>query len=128
MSSGGYHGSIQTTITGGGKNFKLACDRLRRQWGDTFVAPKPTEDQLRYFNTSIRVEVVSPSGYRRRGYIHMTSGYRPALMLIHRHGSAGSWDLLTENDVVVGAVDERGRLHEVPHDKLQVAVYTGEAR
>jgi hypothetical protein len=86
------------------------------------VAPKITPQQ-RYFFGGRRVEVVSPSGYTRRGRISITTGWQPSLMLMHRKGDMGSSDLLDENDVIVAWIDDKSRRWEVNHDKLQVAVY-----
>jgi len=96
---------------------------MRRKWGDKFVEPKTTQIQQNYFNSDVRVEVVSPCGYKRRGTITITTGWQPSLMLKHRVTDSGSWDLIDERDIIVAAIGTRSVRHELPHDKLQVAVY-----
>lgn len=106
--------------------YRQAIDRLRARHGDKFVEPLATWEQREYFR-NIRVEVVSPSGYRRRGRIGITSGWAPSLMLLPQANSSGSSDLLTDKDIIVAWINN-GKPVYVEHDRLQVAVYTGEAR
>lgn len=96
-------------------------DRLRKRYGDKFVEPSVTREQRIWFGS--RVEVVSPCGFTRRGVISITTGWQPSLLLVHRKNQTGSWDLLKDTDIIVGWVTQRGKLDELPHDYLQVAVY-----
>ena len=102
--------------------YEEAMEQGKRKWGDKFVPPKVTTEQRAFFRGP-RVEVVSPSGYTRRGTISITTGWMPSLMLMHRRGQTGSWDLLKVDDIVTAWIDSRSRKHPVPHDALQVAVY-----
>lgn len=104
------------------QQYQKAVLNLQRRWGDKFVEPEASNQQKIWFG-DMRVEVVSPSGYTRRGTISITTGWQPSLMLIHRRGSSGSWDLLHENDIIVAAITKRSQRIEVAHDKLEVAVY-----
>jgi hypothetical protein len=108
-----------TPVIDGG--YRDAIKRLAEKHGDKFVEPKTTEIQRFYFGE--RVEVVSPSGYKRRGVISITTGWAPSLMLIYRKSNSGSWDLLNDRDIIVAWIDERSVRHRVPHDELEVAVY-----
>ena len=108
------------------EKYDLAIERLRKRWGDKFVEPRTNQKQIWYFG--VRVEVVSPSGYTRRGVIGITSGWAPSLLLVHRRGGSGSSDLLNENDIVVGWVDAKHKLQPIDHDKLQVAVYQSQGK
>ena len=101
--------------------YAKAIADLKHRWGDKFVEPKVTDLQRFYFGD--RVEVVSPYGYTRRGYISITTGWQPSLLLIGRRGQHGSSDLINEKDIIVAWIDSKSRKHPVPHDALQVAVY-----
>lgn len=104
--------------------FNRFLENGRQKWGDKFVPPKTNQQQRAFYHSNTRVEVVSPGGYTRRGCISATTGWEPSLMLMHRRGSSGSWDLLTADDVIVATII-KGKRYPVPHDELQVAVYTG---
>lgn len=101
--------------------YQAAIAGIKQRHGDKFVEPKVTEMQRFYFGS--RVEVVSPSGYTRRGIVTITMGWQPSLMLLSRKGAHGSSDLIDDRDVIVAWIDSKSKRHKVPHDELQVAVY-----
>ena len=102
--------------------YEEAMEQGKRKWGDKFVPPKVTTEQRAFFRGP-RVEVVSPSGYTRRGVISITGGWQPVLILMHRKGDMGSSDILTTEDVIVAWIGNKSTRHEIKHDRLQVAVY-----
>ena len=61
-----------------------------------------------------RVDREAPEGkrtaeYVRRGRVGMTTGYKPAFLLMHRTTDIGSSDVLDAWDVPVGLVDPKGK-------------------
>lgn len=89
--------------------------RFRNRHGDKFVPPKASDRQKEYFGTGQRVEVTTtyPSGetYVRRGTIGITTGWAPALLLMHRRGSMGSSDVLRADDQITAVIDSKGKRH-----------------
>lgn len=69
---------------------------------DLFAAPFG-----RYWETGERIRVEGPAGIRT-GTVGMTTGWRPAFLLMHRSSDLGSWDVLGPNDRVI-AVRHNGR-------------------
>jgi acetaldehyde dehydrogenase (acetylating) len=60
------------------------------------------------YRTDRRVKVVNTdSGHVRTGRVSRTTGWRPALLLIHRSNAHGSWDVLGPHDIV--AAEQHGR-------------------
>jgi hypothetical protein len=86
---------------------------VRRQWGDRADVSgiAAAAHLLPYYGTGTRVRVVTDYGngetYERTGTVSRTTGWRPALLLIHRSNAHGSSDLLSERDRVVAV--KRGR-------------------
>jgi hypothetical protein len=95
-------------------NYEDAIRRGKAKHGEKFVEPSTNELQRRYFDAS-RVEVTttyeSGETYVRRGRISITTGWRPALMLMHTRSASGSSDLLKASDVVTAWIDSRGKRH-----------------
>ncbi len=93
-------------------DYQEALARGRARWGDRFVAPAGVDHLTPYFRAG-RVEVTSRyrSGelFVRRGVIGITTGWQPALLLVHRRGDSGSWDTLNADDRVTAWIDGRGR-------------------
>ena len=84
-------------------------ERLAARHGAEFEAPKGVDHLIRYFGAP-RVEVTDTRhGFVRRGRISITTGWRPALMLMHRASDTGSSDLLGPDDRVTALIDGRGR-------------------
>ncbi len=52
-----------------------------------------------YFHSGQRVKVEGPMGVRF-GRVSVTTGWRPAFLLMHRQNATGSWDVLARDDVV----------------------------
>lgn len=87
-------------------------EAAKRRHGEAFVEPVTTPSQRGWFRR--RVEVTSANGYVRRGWIGVTTGWRPSLMLVHRKNQTGSWDLINCTDAITAWIDKRGRRHENP--------------
>ena len=89
--------------------------RFRNRHGDKFVPPKASDRQKEYFGTGQRVEVTTtyPSGetYVRRGTIGITTGWAPALLLMHNVRCVGSSDVLRADDQITAVIDKRGKRH-----------------
>lgn len=65
----------------------------------------------------VRVRTEYPGGevYERTGRVSLTTGWRPAFLLMHRAGAVGSSDVLGPRDQIVAV--QRGRVY-VPGNRL----------
>lgn len=64
---------------------------------------------IRYFNSGERIRVASPTGeWTRTGTVGVTTGWRPAFLLMHRSSDSGSSDVL-HSDTVVTHVQRHGK-------------------
>lgn len=96
--------------------FEQAVARGKARWADRYVEPITTRLQREWFDRG-RVEITTTytSGEQaiRRGRIGITTGWQPALILVHRSNDSGSWDALDVNDVVTAWIDKHGRRHPI---------------
>lgn len=54
-----------------------------------------------YYESGERIQVTDErTGYTRRGYVGITTGWRPAFILLPRINSVSSGDVLTQHDTV----------------------------
>lgn len=90
--------------------YQQYLDRARHQHGDRFDG-SDLYPQFRPFfqGPRVRVRTTYDNGetYERTGRVSVTTGWRPAFILIHRSSDHGSSDLLGERDRVVAV--QRGR-------------------
>ena len=84
------------------KLHEQALARLRAKHGDKLKPPQGVDHLIKYFGVR-RVEVTGPTGVRR-GRISITTGWGPALLLVHRATGMGSSDLLGPNDKVTAII------------------------
>lgn len=59
-------------------------------------------------------------GHRRAGVVSKTNGWKPALLLVHRSTDAGSWDVISPDDVLVAV--KRGNRYINPRTGKQEKV------
>lgn len=87
--------------------------RFKARYGDKFVPPSTNPNLTHYFGTGVRVEITTtyPSGdpFVRQGTIGITTGWQPALLLLHTRNASGSWDTLKDTDVVTAVINKRGQ-------------------
>lgn len=99
-------------------NFQEYLSRATRAHGDRFddealmSADKRARD---YFNgPRVLVETIYRDGssYRRAGRVSATTGWRPALLLMHRASDSGSSDVLGPLDRVI-AIQHGGKYYAI---------------
>lgn len=86
-----------------GTEYELYLARKRREYGDRFVPPDAPQF-VRYFQgPRIKVRTTYPSGetYERTGTVSITTGWKPAFLLMRRSNAFGSSDLLRRDDEVI---------------------------
>ena len=82
-------------------------DRKRREHGEKFSDAELWPQFRPYYRTGERIRVRSASGYERTGTVGVTTGWRPAFLLIRTSRSLGSSDVLNADDTIIGV--KRGR-------------------
>jgi hypothetical protein len=82
--------------------------RKNAEYGSKFDASDLAPQFVHYYNTGERIEVTrtysSGETFTRRGRVGITTGWRPAFLLVSRRGAFGSSDVLDTKDVVVKVV------------------------
>lgn len=74
----------------------------KQRHGDKFDDSSLAPQFVRYFESGERIEVAGDEGegYVRRGRVGVTTGWKPAFLLMHRTSDHGSSDVLGERDEV----------------------------
>jgi len=98
--------------------FEQYLERGRWQYGSKFDVRDLHEQFIPYFNSGERIRVrttfVGGEVWERTGTVGVTTGWKPAFLLMHRITDIGSSDLLSRNAQVVAV--KRGRKYvEVEH-------------
>lgn len=87
------------------ETFAAFLERKRAEHGAKFDPSDLAPAFIQYFESQERIEVVNKGfGYRRRGRVGVTSGWKPAFLLIHRVSDWGSSDVLGAGDEVVKVI------------------------
>lgn len=87
------------------QTYSAMVERFRRQWGEKFD-PSSLEEVApsirRFYGEETRVIVERTysdgSTHRRAGRISVTTGWRPAFLLVRRSSDMGSSDVLSADD------------------------------
>lgn len=107
-------------------DFAMWCAERRRYWhqqGKTFDPSNLASQFVPYFTTRPenrrRIKVTRTytgppdEVHTRTGTVGVSSGFRPIFLLMHRSNAIGSWDTLTDDDVIVG--EKNGRTYTAPY-------------
>ena len=82
-------------------NYDEMVANKKAQYGGKFDASDLDARFVRYFNSGERIRVETTDGDAvdvRTGTVGVTTGWRPAFLLIHRSNASGSIDLLLPPD------------------------------
>lgn len=89
-----------------------AMTRSSHEFDDSELCPK----FVPYFENECRIKVrytfASGEVYERTGTVGVTSGWKPAFLLMHRSSDISSSDVLSERDEIVAV--QRGRKYVKP--------------
>jgi len=83
--------------------YERLIKRAQGRHGDKFDASDLVPAFVRYFNSGERIEVTD-GDYVRRGRVGVTTGWRPAFLLVHRTSDHGSSDVLSDRDRVIKVI------------------------
>lgn len=90
--------------------------RAQRSHGEKFDSSSLAPQFITWFNTGQRIKVrttySSGETYIRTGIVGVTTGWRPAFILMHRSNAFGSSDVLDARDEVI-AVQRGRKYHEL---------------
>ena len=75
-------------------------DDKKLRWRESFVPPEGSETLARYCGSEQRVEVDN-DGHIVRGFVGITTGWKPSFILLRTKRSIGSWILLGANTKVL---------------------------
>lgn len=82
--------------------------RKQREHGDRFDASDLHSQFIPYFNSGDRIRVANGE-YVRTGRVGVTTGWKPAFLLMHRASDHGSSDVLGPDDQITHV--QRGRVY-----------------
>jgi len=86
-------------------NYKSYIARKRAEFGDKFDSSDLAEKFIPYFESGQRIEVTDRYGNKSRGYVGVTTGWKPAFILVYnRRSLGGSW-ILRDTDTVTREFD-----------------------
>lgn len=73
--------------------------RAKREHGEQFDPSTLAPKFAPFLRTGQRIRVQTGE-FIRTGTVGVTTGWRPAFLLMHRSSDHGSWDVLSQNDVI----------------------------
>ena len=86
--------------------FESYLARKRLKFGDKFDLSNLAPQFIPYFNDrEVRIEVEFSSGEKSRGFIGITTGWKPLFLLVRTRRSLGSSYTLSSEDRVVRTLD-----------------------
>lgn len=86
------------------RNFFDWVSQKRRQFGTRFSTADLAEQFVPHFESGDRIEVLFSYGDIVRGTVGVTTGWRPAFILLLRRNSMGSSHVLKKEDKVLRIV------------------------
>lgn len=87
------------------RHYKSFVERQKYQWGDKFDTSELCEKFIPYFESGQRIIIKDKWGKEYRGYVGVTTGWKPSFLLCFRSNSYSSWYTLNDNDTIVGTVE-----------------------
>ena len=75
--------------------FEELLERKQREHGSKFNAADLSKKFIPFYNTGGRIEVKTPCGTMERGRVGITTGRKPAFLLMHRTSDYGSSTVLS---------------------------------
>lgn len=89
--------------------FDDTLNRKTREHGTKFDPSDLASAFVPYYNSGERIKVRAPWGDETTGTVGMTTGWRPAFLLMRTSRSIGSSYVLRETDTVIAV--KRGRVY-----------------
>lgn len=77
----------------------------RNQYGDKFNDGNLSQQFVPYFETGKRI-IVKTKWEILRGYVGVTTGWKPSFILLLRSNSISSSILLSDDDTIIGTVNK----------------------
>lgn len=83
---------------------QLLANKINK-YGLLFDASELPDKFIPYFESGQRIIVKSPWGETERGYVGITTGWKPSFLLLKTKRSLGSDTLLNERYQIIGTVN-----------------------
>ena len=77
------------------RNYQDMLERRQHEHGAKFDPADLAPQFIRFYESGQRIEVKTPWGDLERGYVGVTTGWKPAFLLVHRRSDSGSSTLLS---------------------------------
>lgn len=68
---------------------------------DRFDPSELAKKFIPHFRSGVRIKVRN-ADHVRTGRVGATTGWKPAFILMHRSNAHGSWDVLSDDDEIIG--------------------------
>jgi hypothetical protein len=87
-------------------NYQNLVTRKRNEYGAKFDTSNLASKFIRYYESGQRVIVKMSYGEVERGYVGVTTGWKPVFLLVHRRSDYGSSTTLSDKDEIIGTVNK----------------------
>jgi len=91
------------------RSYEALCNRRRSQYGQQFSAESLAPQFVRFYETGQRIIVETKYGETLRGYVGVTTGWKPCFLLMHNTRSISSSNTLSADDKIIGTVNKFDR-------------------
>jgi hypothetical protein len=78
----------------------------KAEYGKKFNSKDLAKKFVPYFESGQRIEIKTEYGEIKRGYVGVTTGWRPAFLLISRSNSLGSSELLSNKTEILKSINK----------------------
>lgn len=85
--------------------FDQYCERKKQRYGELFSTEDLAPQFIPYLHTNTRIKVEDKNGKIHFGSVGITTGWRPAFLLMHSERCIGSSCLLTKEDKIIAYKD-----------------------
>lgn len=76
-------------------------ERKKQEHGSKFDPSALSKKFIPFYESGQRIEVKTPWGKLERGYVGVTTGWKPSFLLVHRRNDRGSSTLLSDEYEIV---------------------------
>ena len=76
------------------------------EYGEKFDQSDLTKKFIPYFETGQRIEVRTPYGETKRGYVGVTTGWKPVFILLAKSNSHGSGEILDSKYEIINTINK----------------------
>jgi hypothetical protein len=86
--------------------YQQFTERKQREYSEKFDPSELAPQFVPHYNTGQRVIILTKYGETKRGYIGVTTGWKPCFLLMNNTRSIGSSETLSAADQIIGTVNK----------------------